>query len=119
MFSSRNFIFCLLSEIAISNDLSIPNLSKFSKDGILKFTDGYSMYNYWINNYQDLIKISPKIRIEYQKFLKQKKNEEKKKKKALESLEEINKLRKVFSYYFTNLTLERLEKFSKLDLSIE
>lgn len=94
-----------------------PNLSKFSKDGILKFTDGYSMYNYWINNYQDLIKISPKIRIEYQKFLKQKKNEEDTAKKALESLDEINKLRKVFSYYFTNLTLERLEKFSKLDLS--
>ena len=43
--------------------------------------------------YRSLIKISPKIRIEYQKFLKQKKNEEDTAKKALESLEEINKLR--------------------------
>ena len=94
-----------------------PNLSKFSKDGVLKFTDGYSMYNYWINNYEELIKISPRIRVEYKKFQKQKKDEEATAKKALESLEENQKLRKVFSYYFTNLTLERLEKFSALDSS--
>lgn len=94
-----------------------PSLLKFSKDSTVRFTDGYLMYNFWISNYEALIKSSPKIRIEYQKFKILKKQEEEKTKKAIENLEEQKKIRKAYAYFFTDLTLERLEMFANLNSS--
>lgn len=91
------------------------SLLKFSKDSTLRFTDGYLMYNFWANNYKTLIKMSPRIRIEYKKFEKLKKEEQEKTKQALENLNELKKLRKIYCSFFTQLTLERLELFEKLD----
>ena len=93
------------------------NLLKFSKDSTVKFTDGYSMYNFWISNYEALIKASPKVRIEYKKFQRLKKQEEEKTKKAIENLDEQKKMRRAYGYFFTELTLARLEKFLNLNFS--
>ena len=88
------------TDYRIKEFISEPSLSKFSKNSNLRFYDGYLMYNFWVNNYEYLIKNSPKVRIEYKKFQILKEQEEKDTKKALENLSE-----------YKNLTKEQKQRF--------